>query len=164
MEIHMIVAVAENGVIAHNGEMPWRMPSDLRYFKQITLGKPVIMGRKTWETLPTALPGRLNIVISGSRKPKQEDNIHIVPTGEAALVCAQASGAEVAMIIGGGEIYTFYEAQAQRIYLTRIHAEPEGDVSFHLSAPHLWTETQRHFHKAEQGDSHDCSFIILERK
>lgn len=165
MHIEMIVAVAENGVIGNKGDMPWRLPGDLAHFKQVTMGCPVIMGRRTWSSIGRPLPGRKNIVLSrrtSAPEPALPPEVSLVPTPEAALaLCAEAPRV---MIIGGGEIYRIFEAQAVRIHLTRVHAEPSGDTHFALADPDAWQETETIFRAAGEKDSADYSFVTLERK
>jgi len=166
-QIELIVAVAENGVIGHQGDMPWRLPSDLKHFKQVTMGLPVIMGRRTWQSIGRALPGRANIVISGSLADVPQGVVQVA-TPDAALEAASgvSSGADGngrVMIIGGGEIYRIFEPQAQYVHLTEVHATPEGDTFFKLAAPDAWRETARTRHRAGEKDSADFSFVTLER-
>ena len=161
MQIEMIVAVAENGVIGNQGDMPWRLPGDLAHFKKITMGCPVIMGRRTWVSIGRALPGRKNVVLSRAT-PALPDDVLGVQTPQAALdVCGSAARV---MIIGGGEIYRIFEPQAVFIHLTRVHASPDGDTHFKLHAPDAWQETACALHQAGEKDSADYSFITLERK
>ena len=115
--IELVVAVAENGVIGHKGDMPWRLPSDLKHFKQVTMGLPVIMGRRTWESIGRVLPGRKNIVISRSLTDLPDGAVQVA-TPDAAL---EAADNERVMIIGGGEIYRIFEPQAEIVHLTQVH-------------------------------------------
>ncbi|NBR79842.1 MAG: diacylglycerol kinase, partial [Alphaproteobacteria bacterium] len=110
--IELVVAVAENGVIGHKGDMPWRLPSDLKHFKQVTMGLPVIMGRRTWESIGRVLPGRKNIVISRSLTDLPDGAVQVA-TPDAAL---EAADNERVMIIGGGEIYRIFEPQAEIVH------------------------------------------------
>lgn len=161
MKISMIAAMAENRVIGNKGDLPWDVPTDMKYFMRMTLGKPVIMGRKTFETLPGALPRRQNIVIT-----RQEG---YAPKGvDVAASLLEAIGMvrdpqEEIMISGGGEIYRLALPMAQRVYLTEIHVKAEGDATFPELDPHEWREVSREFHKAAPEDSADCSFVIYER-
>ena len=159
--IEIIVAVAENGIIGKDGDMPWRLPSDLKHFKQVTMGCPIIMGRLTWESIGRPLPGRLNIVISRSAIDVP-DGVVAVATPEAAL---EAVGdAEKIMIIGGGQIYKLFEPHAQTVHLTQVHASPDGDTSFALQNPDAWHEIDRARFSAGENDSADYSFITLKRR
>lgn len=159
--IELVVAVAENGIIGCDGDMPWRLPSDLKHFKQVTMGCPIIMGRLTWASIGRPLPGRLNIVISRSGCDVP-DGVMVVATPEAALEAAH--DAETVMIIGGGQIYKIFEPQAQTIHLTQVHASPEGDTSFALQQPDQWQEIDRERFSAGENDSSDYSFITLKRR
>jgi len=159
--IELVVAVAENGIIGRDGDMPWRLPSDLKHFKQVTMGCPIIMGRLTWASIGRPLPGRLNIVISRSGCDAPE-GVLVVATPEAALEAAKH--AETVMIIGGGQIYKLFEPQAQTVHLTRVHASPEGDTSFALQHADDWQEIDRERFSAGENDSSDYSFITLKRR
>ena len=159
MRIEMIVAVAENGVIGHQGDMPWRLPADLKHFKQITMGLPIIMGRLTWMSLERALPGRLNIVISGQDLSLPEGVVQ-AKTPQAALALADS---DRVMIIGGGQIYKAFEAQAELIHLTQVHAAPEGDTFFALQNADAWRETARQSFAADENNSAAYSFVTLVR-
>ncbi|MGB0478053.1 MAG: dihydrofolate reductase [Parvibaculales bacterium] len=158
--IEMVVAVAENGIIGKDGDMPWRLPYDLKHFKQVTMGCPIIMGRLTWESIGRPLPGRVNIVISRSALDLP-DGVVGVATPEEALVAA--GDAETVMIIGGGQIYKLFEPQAATIHLTEVHATPDGDTSFALQNPDDWHEAARERFSAGENDSADYSFITLKR-
>lgn len=125
--------MARNRVIGRNGGLPWHVPEDLKRFKALTMGKPLVMGRKTWESLPGLLPGRPHVVVT-RRQDYAAEGIHVVATLEAALqkadALAAASDADEIMVIGGAEIYRAALPHAQRIYLTEIDAEVEGDTWF----------------------------------
>ena len=162
MQIEMIVAVAENGVIGHGGKMPWRLSTDLKRFKQITMGLPIIMGRHTWESLPGVLPGRLNIIITRSKLDLPEGAL-VVNSPEAALEASKETGSKRVMIIGGGEIYKAFEAQADILHLTKVHAAPDGDTYFRLSNPDAWYEESREDVQAGENDTADVSFVTLRR-
>lgn len=169
--IALIVAVADNGVIGEGNSIPWKCSSDMRYFRRVTMGKPVIMGRRTWQSLKGPLQGRENIVVS--RDPAFEaPGAHRVTSIDRALALAmqslKQSGAEEIMVIGGGTIYQqmLENSLACRIYKTEIHAQPEGDTRF-PTADELrrsgFVETSREFHEAGPKDDADHSFVILER-
>lgn len=160
MRIEMIVAVAENGVIGRGGQMPWRLSTDLKRFKQITMGLPVIMGRQTWESLPGPLPGRLNIVISRSA-PGLPAGAVGAASPEKALKAAEPS--DRVMIIGGGEIYKVFEPRADVLHLTKVHLAPEGDTFFQISDPDAWQEESRERVGAGENDTADVSFVTLRR-
>ena len=159
-KIEMVVAVAENGIIGKDGDMPWRLPSDLKHFKQVTMGCPIIMGRLTWESIGRPLPGRLNIVISRNALDLPNEVVGAA-TPEAALLAV--GDAETAMIIGGGQIYKLFEPQAATIHLTQVHAAPDGDTTFALQNSDDWHEAKRERFSAGENDSADYSFITLKR-
>ncbi len=161
----LIVARAENGVIGLAGGMPWHLPGDLSYFKRTTLGKPVVMGRKTFESLARPLPGRPNLVITRDQSFDAAgiEVFHALETALArATELAVAAGAAEIMIIGGAEIYALALPRAGRIYLTEVHARPEGDTFFPDLAEADWREAAREAVRAEDGTpSH--SYVVLER-
>ncbi len=160
MRLSLIVAAADNRVIGHKGVIPWRLPADLKRFKSLTLGKPVIMGRKTWESLPKRpLEGRQNIVIS--RDPGyRADGARVVHDFESALWAA--ANVEEVMVLGGAEIFALALPAADRIYWTAVHISPEGDSVFPLFDHALWREVSREDHPA-QGEAPACSFVTLDR-
>jgi len=136
MKLSIIVAAARNGIIGRNNELPWRLPQDLQYFKATTMGKPVIMGRKTYESIGRPLPGRTNIVITRQADWCGADGVIVVGSVDEAIAAAEKAAAklvnppEEAMVIGGAEIYRQALPLTERIYLTRIEADVEGDASF----------------------------------
>lgn len=139
--ISMIAAVAENGVIGAGNALPWRLPSDFAFFKQTTMGKPVIMGRKTFESIGKALPGRVNIVVS--RQPGyQPEGVLVIDSLDAALehgrAIAAADGADEVMVVGGAAIYKAAMPQAQRLYITHVALDIEGDAHFPKIDPAEW--------------------------
>jgi dihydrofolate reductase len=141
--ISLVVAVAENGVIGHRGALPWRIPEDLKRFKALTMGKPVIMGRKTWDSLPRKpLPGRTNIVIT--RNPDFHDEGARVAHGFAeAIALGEASGADEIAVIGGEAIFAAALPLAQIIHLTEVAATPEGDAFMPAIDKAQWREIAR---------------------
>ena len=156
--IAFVVAVARNGVIGRKGELPWRISSDLKRFKQITMGKPVIMGRKTWESLPRRpLAGRLNIVITRHRDYKAEGAV-IVTSVDDAIARAWEARSEEVCVIGGSDIFRQFLPLADRLYLTEVDLEPEGDVLFPPLDFTQWRETSRETHPRAQGD--DAGFVL----
>ena len=166
MKLAIIVAQAENRVIGINNNLPWHLPEDLRYFKQVTMGKPIIMGRKTFESIGRPLPGRTNIVITrdGSYQP---ENVKVVNSLEAARELAESictiDGCDEAMIIGGAQIYEQALPMADRLYLTQVHAEVNGDAWFPAFQPGDWAEIGREDFDAEGHNPYDYSFIVLKR-
>ncbi|EUC68823.1 MAG: dihydrofolate reductase [Alcanivorax borkumensis] len=167
MRLSMMVAKATNNVIGRNNKLPWYLPNDLKYFKQVTFGKPVIMGRKTWESLKGPLPGRTNIVIT--RQPAyQAEGAKVVATVDDAITMAEnvafIEGQEEAVIMGGAEIYALALAQTQRLYLTEVHAEVDGDTFFPEYDKGEWEEIAREDFPAEGPNPYDYSFVVYERK
>jgi len=158
-KIVLVAAIGQNGVIGNDGQLPWRLKSDLAHFKRLTLGKPIVMGRKTYESIGKPLPGRTNIVMT-------RDLGVIVPGGilatslDAALgiACEDAAkrGVEDLMIIGGGDVFERTMPMADRLEITHVHARPPGDVHFPLIDPRDWRETERHHYEA--GPDDDASF------
>lgn len=167
MRVCLVVARARNGVIGNAGALPWRMPSDLRFFKALTMGKPVVMGRKTFESIGKPLPGRPNIVVT-RQEDYAPDGVEVVATLARAMDLANdfayARGVDEIMIIGGGEIYDQSLALADRIYLTEIAIDVEGDTRFPDLDQQIWEETWRERHAAGKGDSADYEMVILDRR
>jgi len=166
--IALVVAVAENGVIGKDGKLPWRIPEDMKWFKERTLGKPCVMGRKTWESLPKRpLPGRTNIVVTRERS-YLADGAVVVHTLEAALDVAAGEGAGEIMVIGGADLYRAALPLARRIYLTSVHGAVDGDTLFPEIDREAWAETVLSAYPASLAPSPErpigYSFIILERK
>jgi dihydrofolate reductase len=142
INIAMIAGVAENGVIGSDQTIPWRVPSDMAFFKRTTMGKPIIMGRKQFETVGKPLPGRTNIVVTRQRdyQPEGVLVVHDIETAlEQARRIAEADGVDEIMIIGGGELYAQLMGRADRLYITHIDLHPTGDVLFPAIAPEQWT-------------------------
>lgn len=161
MMISLIAALAADRVIGMENAMPWDLPADLAWFKRNTLNKPVIMGRLTWESIGRPLPGRHNIVVS-SQPGNTTDGVTWVTSLEDAL--AAAGDVEEIMIIGGGRIYEQMLDRADRIYLTHIDAEVEGDTHFPDYEPDEWQSVFSEFHDADEKNSHSYCFEILERR
>ncbi|MEO1066178.1 MAG: dihydrofolate reductase [Pseudomonadota bacterium] len=164
--IAMIAAVAENGVIGADNAMPWRLSTDLKRFKSLTMGKPIIMGRKTYESVGKALPGRLNIVVS--RSPAfAPDDAHVVHSLDQALDVARQgvarSGAEEIMVTGGGQIYRQAMADADRLYITHVSAMPDGDTVFPPIDMSVWHIVQEEKVPAGERDSAATVYRIYER-
>ncbi len=161
-----VVAVSLNGVIGADGDMPWSLPSDLKRFKQITLGKPVVMGRKTFQSIGRPLPGRANIVISRSAT-YQADGVHVVSSIDQALELAirlaKDTGAEEVCVIGGGEIYRQTLERTSRIYMTRVMAEMAGDTDYPALTSGEWEEVAREHHQEGPKDTADFDIVTLER-
>jgi dihydrofolate reductase len=159
--LELVVAVAENDVIGRGNQLPWHLPADLRHFKSITLGKPVLMGRKTYESIGKALPGRTNIVLSRSAEFSPRDCVVVKSLDDARI----AAGAQPAlMVIGGAEIYRQCLPLASRIHLTLVHAQIEdGDTTFAGWRSGEWSASSRERHEADDRNVYAYSFITLER-
>ena len=146
MELSLIVARAANGCIGRDNKLPWYLPGDLKYFKRMTLGKPIIMGRKTWESLKGPLPGRCNIVIT-RQTGYEAEGARVVATLEEAIQLAESvaliDGVEDAVVIGGAEIYALALPKISRMYVTEVHADVEGDAFFPPFDPAQWQQTAR---------------------
>ncbi len=142
-KISFVVAVAENGVIGRDGSIPWRVPSDLRVFRRLTMGKPVIMGRKTYDSIGKPLEGRDNIVVTRNAAFAAA-GVECAGSIEEALDLASekaaARGVDEIMVIGGAEIFLAILARAKRVYFTRIHTRPDGDTFFPALDPGVWHE------------------------
>lgn len=158
-EIILILARATNGVIGKDGKLPWHIPADLRHFKQLTTGKPMIMGRKTFESLPGLLPDRRHIVLTRSES-WEEDGAEVARSVEDAL---RLSNAPHVAVIGGAEIYALFLPHADRVELTEVHAKPDGDTSLAPFEKAHWQEIKRERHKAD-GDRPPFDFVTLVRK
>ncbi|TAL02972.1 MAG: dihydrofolate reductase [Rhodospirillaceae bacterium] len=164
--IALIVARAENGIIGSGGKLPWHISADLQYFKRLTVGKPIIMGRKTYDSIGRPLPRRTNIVVTGS-PGWHADGVQVaadLPTAFAlAFEDAHRTGAEEVMVIGGGTLYSQSLPQVRRIYLTEVHRAYDGDAVFDFVPTPPWRETAREDHAAE-GDQPAFSFVTWERE
>ncbi len=166
MKISLVVAASENGVIGRGGGLPWRQSSDLKTFRRLTMGKPMIMGRRTFESIGKPLDGRDNIVVT--RDPFFEVNGVSVAPGVAdavtlARVLAMTRGADEIMVIGGAQIYDALLPIADRIYLTRIHAEVEGDRHLPPLDPAKWHEVSREVLPKGERDDHAASLFVYDR-
>ncbi len=166
MKLSVIVAVAENGVVGRNNALPWYIPADLQYFKRTTLGKPIVMGRKTYESIGRPLPGRTNIVISSNPTFKTE-GVRVVSSlpdalelaGEIALI----DGTDELMVIGGATIYEVAVPLADRLYITEVHACVEGDAHLCDVDWSCWVERSRERHSAIEPNTYDFSFVVYDR-
>lgn len=157
-EIALVAAVARNAVIGRDNGLVWRLGSDLRRFKALTMGKPMLMGRRTFDSIGKALPGRRSLVLTRDRAFAME-GIETVHDWESALA---AAGAETLMVVGGGEIYALALPHADRIHLTEVDAEPEGDTFFPDFDRSRFRETLRETHPAGPRDAHAFTFLDLE--
>jgi dihydrofolate reductase len=164
-KITFVIARAENGVIGVNGRLPWHISADLQHFKRLTVGKPVIMGRKTYESIGKPLPRRTNIVVTTAPGWRAEgvQVAHDLPTAFAlAFEDAHRTGADEVPVIGGTAVYRQSLDQVQRIYLTEVHRAYEGDARIDLNLAPPWRETARADHAAA-GDQPAFSFVTWER-
>jgi dihydrofolate reductase len=163
----LVVAAARNGIIGADGGLPWRLKSDLRRFRKLTMGKPVIMGRKTYESIGRPLDGRDNIVIS-TRPDFAPTGVIVVRSFDAALEVArglsQGTGAGEICVIGGGVVFREALAVADRILLTEVLAEPRGDVSFPALAPADWMEISREPLPHDGDDTAEAVLVTLDRR
>ena len=164
--IALVVAMGRNRAIGRDGDLPWRLRSDMKFFRDVTMGKPIVMGRRTFESLPRVLDGRLNVVMT--RDPDfSVPDVVAVPGLDAALEAAGAwaaeQGAGEIAIIGGEGVFAEVLPQADRIYLTEVQASPEADTWFPELDPDQWREVSREAFEAGPKDDHDFSIVILER-
>lgn len=166
IRLALMAAKSRNNVIGRNNKLPWYLPNDLKYFKRVTFGKPVIMGRKTWDSLGKPLPGRANIVIT-RQADFQAEGAKVVPTLEAAREMAEnvalIDGQDEAVVMGGAEIYALALPQVDRLYLTEVHAQVEGDTFFPEYDTSQWQEVGRDDFTAEGPNPYDYSFVVYER-
>lgn len=164
--ICLVAAVSRNGVIGNAGGMPWRVSSDLKYFKAVTMGKPMIMGRKTFDAVGRPLPGRANIVVT-RQAGYAPDGVLVTGSLDEALRMAEEiakrDGVDEIMVIGGGEIYAQSMPRAGRLYITELDLETDGDTRFPDIDPDQWTEVSREAHEAGENDSADYAFVVLDR-
>lgn len=161
MKISMIAAMANNRVIGKDNDMPWHMPADLQHFKKVTLGKPVIMGRKTLESIGRPLPGRKNIVISRSNEILFE-GVEIANSPEQAIEIA--GDVDEVMIIGGGHIYNHFLALADTLYLTHIDLNVEGDTCFpDYNSIAKWTIIEEDNHQADESNPYNYRFVTYHK-
>lgn len=166
IKLAIVVAVARNGVIGRGGDLPWRIPSDLKRFKAATLGKPVVMGRKTWDSLPRKpLPGRANFVIS--RSVTAAAGAYVFADVDACLeeACGAAveAGVDEVCLIGGAQLYADLLPRVDRIYLTEVDLEPEGDAHFPTLDPEAWREVRSERVEASEGDDAGFTVKVLDR-
>lgn len=167
VKVSLIAAVAENGIIGRNNELPWRIKSEFQYFKNTTIGHPIVMGRKSFESLGKPLPKRANIIVTRDKAYKAAGAIvvHTLQEGlHIASQIAQKDGVEEVFIGGGADIYRLSLPNADRLYLTEVHLKPEGDTKFPDFDRSQWQEVKREFHKAQDGETADYTITVLERK
>jgi len=167
MKIVLIAAFAQNRVVGINNTLPWHLPEDLKYFKRTTSGKAIIMGRKTYDSIGRPLPNRTNIVISRN-SDFQADGVRVVASLEAAIELAKEvnfiNDVKEVMIIGGASIYEAALPIADRLYLTHVHAEIEGDAYFPEVNFKQWLEVSREDYQASDKNPYDYSFVVYDKK
>ena len=165
--LSIIVAAANNGAIGKDNQLLWHLPEDLKYFKRITMGKPIIMGRKTFESIGRALPGRLNIVVT-RQTDWQHEGVRAVNNIDEAMHMADAQayidGVDEVMMIGGAQLYEAALPIASRVYLTRVDATIEGDAFFPELDQQQWYEISRESFAASDANPYDYAFCVLERR
>ncbi len=160
MKVTLIAARARNGVIGRNNQIPWKIPGEQAYFKRMTMGHPIVMGRKTWESIGRPLPGRRSIVVTRNRT-YAAPGAEVVGSLDEALALAR-DAAEV-FVIGGGELYAEAMPRASRVLLTEIGADFEGDTLLPALDPAQWRETSRERHPPTTDRAFDYSFVVYER-
>ena len=162
IHVVLVAAVADNGVIGQSGALPWRLKSEMAHFRRVTMGKPVMMGRKTYLSIGRPLAGRTNIVVSRDTS-FAAPGILVAPTIEAALAVARGDalrrGTEEIAVIGGADVYAQTLACADRMVITRVHLRPDGDTKFPAIDPSVWSEVERHEHSA--GPDDQASFTVV---
>ena len=169
--LSMIVATADNNIIGKDNDMPWHLPADLAYFKKVTLGKPIIMGRKTYDSIGMALPGRRNIVITRDEnylpKGKGSEGVDVVSSVEQALALVDGSNGNEAvteiMVIGGGAIYKHCLPAANRLYITHIKAAIDGDTQFPDYDDGSWKQVSSELKVSDEKNAYDLDFCVYER-
>lgn len=161
MRIGMIAAVARNRVIGRDGDLPWRLPDDLARFKKITLGKPVVMGRRTYESIGKPLANRLNLVLSSTAS--QIPGCTVVRSVDDAIAAAEAQGAQELWVIGGETVYAAFLPRADVLELTEVDAEVEGDARFPRIERDAWREASASDHPADPRHAHAFRFVTYER-
>lgn len=162
MTISLVVAAALNNGIGKDGAMPWHLPNDMKHFKNVTWGMPVLMGRKTFESLGKVLPGRKNIVVTRQAGWEHPGTVAVKSIDDGMFVANETDALEV-MVIGGGEIYRAVFEKAKRIYMTRVEAKPEADTFFPSIDPAQWYLVSQKNHEADEKNAFNYSFQIWER-
>lgn len=163
MILSLLVAVAENGVIGKDNQLPWHLPNDLKYFKNLTWAMPILMGRKTFESIGKPLPGRKSIVITHNKDWKHE-GVEAVHNIEEAIDAAKSFGAKEIFIIGGAQIFASAMPKASRIYLTRIHQVFEGDVFLSPVDEMVWKKVKSTFCAPDEKNAHPHTFEVWEKR
>jgi dihydrofolate reductase len=159
--ISLIVAMAQNGVIGRDNSLPWRLPDDLKRFRAFTFGKPILMGRKTFESIGRPLPGRINLVLTRDRSWYAEGVIAVHSVEEALT---QAGSSDELVAIGGAEIYRLVLPFARRIYLTHVHADVPGNITFPEFDSTQWADVEYNSQPADDEHAYPLTFVTLERR
>ncbi len=159
--LELVVAAARNGVIGRDNGLPWRLPADLAHFKRVTLGHPILMGRRTWDSIGRPLPGRQNIVLTRDRSFRAAGATVVHSLAEARAAAADAGRL---MVIGGAEIYRACLADADVLHLTEVDAELDGDARFPAWRREDWQEVSREAHPADERHAYPYSFVTLKRR
>jgi dihydrofolate reductase len=162
MIVSLIVAMDARGIIGRQGELPWHLPADLKRFKSLTLGHPVVMGRKTFESIGRPLPGRTNIVISHDERYHAPDGVIVVNSFDAAM--ARCAAEEEVFVIGGESIYRLALERADRLYVTRVHAAVDGDARFPAPGLSGWKLVSEESHGTDERHAHEFTFQVYERE
>jgi dihydrofolate reductase len=164
MRISIITAVSDNGIIGKDNKLPWNIPADLKRFKYITSGHHIIMGRKTYESMGHALPNRTNIVLTRNDKLKIDEGVMLIHSLDVALNIAKSAGETECFIIGGENLYKEAIPVTDRIYMTTVHAEIDGDTKFPVFNINDWNITEKIDNLADSKNPYNYSFLILNRK
>lgn len=166
MKVALVVAIAQDGAIGAGGDLLWRLPADMKYFKEVTMGHHVLMGRKTYDSIPAKfkpLPGRVNMVVS-RRNDYCPAGALVFSDVNEALNFAEAQGEAMVMVIGGGEIYRQILPLADMVYLTKVYQDfPKADTHFYFVPDESWKEIGREFHGKDDKNAYDFEFIVFER-
>ena len=162
MTLTVIAAVAENGIIGRQGDLPWRLPADLKRFRRLTTGHAILMGRKTWESIGRPLPGRTSIVLTGRAEYPLPEGVLRAGSLDEAL--ALVPGEDEVFVIGGEALYAEALPRADRLQLTRVHASPSGDARFPAFDPSEWTLRSEERHEADERNPHAVTFRTWERR
>ena len=163
MLISIIVAVSKNGVIGKDNQLIWRLPDDLKRFKKLTTGHPIIMGRKTFDSIGKPLPGRTSIVVSRNPDFKM-DGVVVTNSLDSAFDYADKLDVDEVFVIGGGELYNQAQTFANKLYITEVETTIDGDTYFKIEQPKNWLETERTVHEADDRHEFAFNFVDYERK
>ena len=160
MKVAIIVAMDKQGLIGRNNDLPWKLSADLKYFRRVTMGKPLVMGRNTHESIGRPLPGRKNIIVTSNANYHVDGCTVVSSLDQALLACDDA---EEVMVMGGASLYEQLLPQADRVYLTHVNAELEGDTWFPQWNKDQWQEISREDHQADEKNQYPYSFVIYDR-